>query len=97
VGFFAIKYLSSILLLVFVLVSAFEARAQSISPAMEAANALFQAQKWAEAAQGYEVIIKAEPNNGRAWYRLGAARLALGSYEQSATDVRVGFCLRQAQ
>jgi tetratricopeptide (TPR) repeat protein len=84
VKFFSIRYLYTILLLMSVAVFALKARAQSISSAADAANALFQEQKWAEAAKGYEAITKAEPSNGRAWYRLGASRLALGSYEQAA-------------
>ncbi|HWP55954.1 MAG TPA: tetratricopeptide repeat protein [Pyrinomonadaceae bacterium] len=38
---------------------------------MNAANQLFNNQKWEEAAKAYEVIVAAEPDNARAWYQLG--------------------------
>jgi tetratricopeptide (TPR) repeat protein len=53
------------------------------NPAMQEADALYQAQKWAEAAKAYEAITKAEPSNGQAWYRLGVALQAMGKYEQA--------------
>lgn len=46
-------------------------------PTLEEADGLFQAQQWAEAADAYAARVEAEPGNGRAWYRLGMARLAL--------------------
>lgn len=55
-------------------------RAQQTSPQMTAANELFNAQKWAEAAVGYETVLKTEPNNGLAWYHLGMARYSLKQY-----------------
>ncbi len=54
------------------------------SPQMQAAMQLLGAQKWAEAATAFETIVKAEPNNGRAWYMLGTARHSLGQYEKAA-------------
>ena len=53
------------------------------NPAMQEADAFYQAQKWAEAAKAYEAITNAEPSNGRAWYRLGVALQATGKYEQA--------------
>jgi tetratricopeptide (TPR) repeat protein len=53
------------------------------NPAMQEADALYQAKKWAEAAKAYETITKAEPSNNRAWSRLGAALQAMGKYEQA--------------
>jgi tetratricopeptide (TPR) repeat protein len=53
---------------------------QSLSPS-ETADALYGAQKWAEAATAYEAITKSEPQNARAWYRLGYALHALGKFE----------------
>jgi tetratricopeptide (TPR) repeat protein len=53
------------------------------NPAMQEADALYQAQKWAEAAKAYEAITRAEPSNNRAWSRLGAALQAMGKYEQA--------------
>ncbi|HJQ22618.1 MAG TPA: tetratricopeptide repeat protein [Blastocatellia bacterium] len=52
---------------------------QSLS-ASEAADALYGAQKWAEAAAAYEAITKSEPQNARAWYRLGFALQAAGKF-----------------
>jgi tetratricopeptide (TPR) repeat protein len=51
---------------------------------MQEADALFQAQKWEEAAGAYEAITKAEPERGLAWYRLGFALNSLGRYKQGA-------------
>lgn len=65
--------------------SAATPQSQSASSSMNEAEALFQAQKWAEAARAFEAITKAEPNNGRAWARLGGSRHALGQYEQAAS------------
>ncbi len=59
------------------------ALAQTRPPAMQDADTLFQAQKWAEAAQAYEAITKAEPTNGRAWNRLGMSLRLLGKDEQA--------------
>lgn len=61
------------------------APAQSAPPSAQEANALFEAKKWPEAAQAYEAITKAEPNNGRAWFRLGTSLYSLGKYEQAAS------------
>jgi hypothetical protein len=47
------------------------------------ADALYTAQKWAEAATAYDSITKSEPQNARAWYRLGFALHSLGKYEQA--------------
>jgi hypothetical protein len=57
--------------------------AQTQPAGAQDADALFQAQKWAEAAQAYEAITKAEPSNGRAWNRLGMSLSATGKYEQA--------------
>lgn len=59
-------------------------QSQSPSSSMKEAEALFQAQKWKDAARAFEAITKAEPGNGRAWLRLGAAHHALGQYEWAA-------------
>jgi hypothetical protein len=57
--------------------------AQTRPAGAQDADALFQAQKWTEAAQAYEAITKAEPSNGRAWNRLGMSLSAAGKYEQA--------------
>ncbi|HKP87000.1 MAG TPA: tetratricopeptide repeat protein [Blastocatellia bacterium] len=53
------------------------------TPTTEEADALFKAQKWPEAAKAYEAIAKAESQNGRAWFRLGAALHAMGNFERA--------------
>ncbi len=59
------------------------AQTQSVSPEMQTANELFQAQKWPEAAAAYEAIAKAEPKNGQAWFRYGSALMSLNKFEES--------------
>lgn len=54
-----------------------------VQPAMQEADALYQSQKWTEAAQAYEAITKADPSNARAWNRLGSALKSMGRYEQA--------------
>src|SRR3954471_3619539 len=49
------------------------------------ADALFEAQKWPEAAKAYEGLVKTDPTNGRFWYRLGASLLSLGEYKRAAS------------
>ena len=60
------------------------AQATNPTPAMEAANTLFQAQKWDEATAAYGKVTVAEPRNGMAWYRLGTANHNLKRYGQAA-------------
>jgi tetratricopeptide (TPR) repeat protein len=64
------------------------ASGQSVAPAAtaEEADALFKAQKWPDAAKAYKAITTGEPKNGRAWYRLGYALHAMGSFEQAASS-----------
>lgn len=40
----------------------------------EEAAALYEKGNWKEAARAYEAIVKADPKNGLAWYRLGVCR-----------------------
>ena len=47
------------------------------------ADALFAAQKWSESAAAYEAVTKTNPNNGRAWYRLGFSLHSMGKYDQA--------------
>jgi tetratricopeptide (TPR) repeat protein len=54
-------------------------------PASDAeADALYQAKNWVEAARAYESIAAVDASNGRAWYRLGVARLSGGKYSEAA-------------
>lgn len=59
------------------------AQSQNASSGMAEAEALFQAQKWADASRAFEALTKAEPANGRAWLRLGGSLHALGQYERA--------------
>ena len=72
------------LIVIMILVFTLLVRSQSASPATPNADAYYQAQKWAEAASAYEAMTKAEPTNGRAWYRLGMSLLSLNRHEQAA-------------
>lgn len=70
-------------------------QAPTPTPAMQAADALFQAQKWAEAAQGYEAVTKTEATNARAWYRLGLSLFSLNKYEQALAAYQQAFKLNE--
>lgn len=59
------------------------AQNQMPSAAMQEANSLMQAQKWADAAKAFEAITKSEPANGQAWVQLGIARHSLGEYAKA--------------
>lgn len=63
--------------------SAYAQTSAQPSPRMVAANELFRARKFAEAAKALEAIVKDEPNNGRAWYQLGMSRFSLEQFEQA--------------
>src|SRR5437588_8850207 len=51
------------------------------SPAAAQADALFQAQRWEAAAEAYDAMTKAEPADGRAWFRLGVSLHKSGRFE----------------
>ena len=78
-----LKWKCLALLLAFTAFYASQAQTQSSSTAMNEAGALFQAQKWDEAAKAYEAIAKLEPTNARAWFQLGWSRHGLGQYSQA--------------
>ena len=50
----------------------------------QAAEALYRAQQWDEAAKAYQGILKTDPTQGLAWYRLGFALNSLGKYSEGA-------------
>lgn len=70
----------------------FLAQAQATAPPMSAlekeADGSFRAADWAKVAPAYQAIVKAEPANGRAHYRLGAAFLHLGLYQQAIAPLQ---------
>jgi len=78
-----LKWKCIALLLVLMTFHLAQAQTQSSSTAMNEAGALFQAQKWAEAAKAYEAITKSEPTNARAWFQLGWSRHGLAQYNQA--------------
>lgn len=51
-------------------------------PADEAAR-FFQAQDWERAAAAYQEIVESEPENGRAWARLGISLTGLSRYDEA--------------
>lgn len=63
------------------------AQTQPPSPAAQAANALWQAQKWDEAAKAYESLTRSEPNNGLAWFRLGSSLMSLQNFEAAVAPL----------
>lgn len=56
----------------------------------ESASELYAAQEWAKAAEAFESLVKADPKNGRAWYRLGASYANLKQYEKAVAAYRKG-------
>jgi hypothetical protein len=85
------------LLLVFLGMISTDAVSQTSKSATDEANALYQAQKWIEAVKAYEAIAKTEPDNGRAWYRLGVSLHHTGKYEQATVAYRQAIEKMQAQ
>jgi len=63
------------------------AQGPNASPEKAAANSAYESKDWSKAETLYAQITRAEPNNGRAWYRLGIARHALAQEEAAI----VGF------
>jgi hypothetical protein len=51
-----------------------------VAPTAEDAEALFKARKWSEAAMAYRQVVKASPDDGVAWFRLGYSLHATGDY-----------------
>ena len=66
-------------------VALFPAAMRAQSSSMEKADELFAAQKWDAAATAYEQAAKENPQNGRAWYRLGLARHNLKQWKEAIT------------
>ncbi len=80
------KFLTAILLFVFAGFFADDFYAQpptAPSPKMTAGNELFKQQKFEEAAAAFGEVVKAEPENPRAWYLLGMSLHSLRKYEQA--------------
>ena len=60
---------------------------QQPSAAAQTANALWQAQKWEEAAKAYESLTRSEPNNGQAWFRLGSSLMSLQNFDAAVAPL----------
>jgi hypothetical protein len=54
-------------------------------PTMREADVLFAAQAWEKAAKAYASIVESDPENGRAWFRLGTAYEKLDNWKDAAT------------
>ena len=59
------------------------ARAQSNDAAMKAADALYQAKNWTEAATAYKTITAADAKNGFAWLRYGGSLMGEARYDEA--------------
>jgi len=60
---------------------------------LEEANANYNAKEWAKAAAAYEAALKAQPKDGRAWYRLGASYANLKRYDRAIAAYRQGLAI----
>jgi tetratricopeptide (TPR) repeat protein len=60
------------------------APAQSPDLTRQKADELFKAKKWPEAAEAYEAIVKARPDDAAAWYQLASVRYSLGQFAAAA-------------
>lgn len=49
--------------------------------AQDDANELYQAEKWAEAADAYTIVVAENPNDGLSWLRLAASARKSGRYD----------------
>ncbi|HSF19146.1 MAG TPA: tetratricopeptide repeat protein [Vicinamibacteria bacterium] len=54
----------------------------SLQPVDEAEK-YFQAEDWSRAAAAYQEVVESEPENGRAWIRLGISLLSLSRYPEA--------------
>lgn len=54
-----------------------------------AADTAYAHQEWAAAERGYEAVVKAAPQNSRAWYRLGVAAASLQHWARAIEAYRV--------
>jgi tetratricopeptide (TPR) repeat protein len=54
------------------------------TPTPEQAEALFQAEDWAEAAAAFGALVAADPNDGGSWFKLGFALYKSGEIAESA-------------
>jgi len=66
----------------------FAAKPAATPATLEDANKFYQAEDWPRAAEAFAAVAKANPENGRAWYRLGVCHQKLKSYDQAIAAYR---------
>ena len=79
----AVKTIAVVCLFIGISVNLSMAQTPALSPEVQAADTLFQAQKWDEAVKAYGAITKLQPANNRAWYRLAYSLHAAGKYNEA--------------
>jgi tetratricopeptide (TPR) repeat protein len=79
-----IAWVSGLLLLILTAGAA----AEPLDSTVAAANSAFQAKDWAKAAQLYQQITQSQPDNARAFYRLGTAQQGLGQHEKAVESLQ---------
>ena len=52
-------------------------------PGVMRADSLYLARDWPKAVEAYGAVVKVEPGNGRAWFRLGVALQSSGDYPRA--------------
>ncbi len=87
------KVFISILCLVAMLSGPQASTASDTSREMAAADSLFRAKKWKEAAAAYETIVGNQPSNGAAWHQLAMSRYSLGDWNGAIAAFQKGIAL----
>ena len=64
------------------------AREPKASPTFEEASKHYLAKEWEPAAKAFAAVVKSEPGNGRAWYRLGVSYQNMKQYEKAIAAYR---------
>lgn len=67
---------------------AFAAKPATPKITFEEASKLYLAKDWAASATAFADVVKAEPKNGRAWYRLGVSYQNLKQYDKAIPAYR---------
>jgi len=70
------------------LLAAFAPTASAAPTPAALADTAFARQDWAAAARGYEAVVRSQPGDGRAWYRLGLASSSLGRWPRAIEAYR---------
>src|SRR4051812_38087390 len=67
----------------FVLLAASTVVSQDSAALQSQADDLSNQSKWPEAAEKYSAVVKADPNNGYAWYSLGECLLQMKKFDEA--------------